>query len=129
MAFNTAVGDLQPAAEICPVASLPLSQRTVLELEDINNPSNDAQISGKRQGAMYVVQTDESIMDIAIAYGSAPADPWVYLSSVNLAPRLPQTTSDDMGTAGAISYQHNQLVDVINKILDGKPITPIVNPS
>jgi len=77
MAYSNKIGDSQPVAKVVAVAALPVSVVTQAEIADIDADVNDADVSGKREGSIYLMkETTGSKLVLVVAAGSAKDDVW-----------------------------------------------------
>jgi hypothetical protein len=77
MSYSTKIGDSQPAAVSAVVAALPISVVTQAEIEDANAAVNIALVSGKKDGACYIMkETTGGANVIVVAEGSATTSVW-----------------------------------------------------
>jgi len=78
MAYSTTIGDAQPTAKVVAAAALPISVVTQAEIEDVDADVNDAQVSGKKLGACYIMTlTSGGNPILVIATGAAADDDWL----------------------------------------------------
>lgn len=134
MAYSTAIGDSQPTAYEVVVGALPVSSTTLAKLADVDDPVNVTLLSGKKFGTMYTVEADAGVVDLVIASGSEPEDPWTKLSGtgayatltlstgVEISSNLTLSTPVSVGDAGGITTQlnliENSMNDITNTILE-----------
>lgn len=77
MTYSTIIGDSQPTAKSVAVAALPFSVVTQAEIEDVDADVNDAQVSGKKLGAMYLMTlTTGGYPVLIVASGPDTDDVW-----------------------------------------------------
>lgn len=86
----TVIGDT-PAVAVQPVvAGFVAGIATQVQIADIDDAVNDAMVSGKKEGTMYVYKaTTGGKFDIVVATGSLPASPWHKVSDAGAAPITP----------------------------------------
>lgn len=77
MSYSTKIGDSQPAAVAAVVAALPISVVTQAEIADISSAVNNTLVSGKKDGACYIMkETTGGANVIVVAEGSATNSVW-----------------------------------------------------
>ena len=124
MSYSTVTGDSQPTAEVCPNAALPISVTTAAALADADHAVNNALVSGKKLGAMYMYEVGTGVMEVVVATGPATTDPWTRLTSKAVTTALTLSTAAQTDTAAHIATQLNKIENAINAILTGNKITP-----
>lgn len=124
MAYSTLIGDSQPVASKVVVAGLPVSLTTLAELSDADDPINNTELSGKKIGAMLAYEVDTGIVEVVVATGSEPTDPWTRLSAEGTVTNLTLTLAGDVADAAGITAQLNLVEDAVNSLLAGNSITP-----
>jgi len=78
MAYSTTIGDSQPTAKSVAVAALSVSVVTQAEIEDVDADVNDAQVSGKKLGALYIMTLTSGGSPVLVcATGADADDTWV----------------------------------------------------
>lgn len=124
MAYSTVIGDSQPTAYEVVVGALPVSSTTLAKLADVDDPVNVTLLSGKKFGTMYTVEADTGVVDLVIASGSEPEDPWTKLSGTGAYATLTLSTASDVGTAADIATRLNIIEAAVNALTAGNTITP-----
>ena len=124
MSYSTKIGDAQPEAVAATVSALPISEVTLAELQDADDPVNLKLYSGKRLGAMYCYEVEDGVMEVVVAAGSEATDNWVKLSAAGATTELDLTVAGDVGDAAGITTQLNLVENAINTLLAGVVITP-----
>lgn len=90
MASSVNIGDSQTAAVQPIVADIgTLDIVTQASIADIADPVNDALVSGKKKGAMYLMSVTAGGMDIVVADGPATDDDWFRISDAGATPITP----------------------------------------
>jgi len=89
MATSNKVGDLPRVAKNAVVASLPISAVLMTDLQDATSAVNDALLSGKKLGSVYLVSDGTNVSDIVIAQGPDSTDPWHRVSDAGASPIAP----------------------------------------
>lgn len=133
MSYATAVGDGQEAAVQPVVGALPIPETTATALADKDDPINLKLYSGKKLGAMYCYEIATDEMEVVIAAGPEPTDPWIKLGGLIDATTLKAdwATTDiaadaktdwaeaDIDTNAEIVTTINAQALEVNLILDG----------
>jgi hypothetical protein len=92
--YSTTIGDSQPTAKSVAVAALPVSVVTQAEIEDVNSDVNDAQVSGKKLGAMYLMTPTTGGSPVLVcATGADADDTWVTFGTDNLVTEIGTRTT------------------------------------
>lgn len=125
MAFDTAIGDSQEASVQPVVGALPIPETTAAALADKDDPINLKLYSGKKLGAMYCYAPDTDEMEVVIAWGPEPTDPWIKLGAlVDATPLKSDWAAGDVGDATAIAVALNIIAGEVNAFITGSTITP-----
>jgi len=133
MASTNVIGDSQVTAVQPLIVEEPLPITTEAKLLDKDDPINLKLYSGKKAGALYAYSPGTDEMEVVIATGPEPTDPWIRLGGLIDATALKAdwATSDiaadakadwaagDVGDAAAIAVALNAQAVETNLILDG----------
>jgi hypothetical protein len=96
MATSDNIGDSQEQAEETVVASLPMSESNFTDLLDEDSMENTASLSGKKLGAMYMIEVTPGVMEVVVAAGPLKDDSWTKLSGSGADTSLSATIASDI---------------------------------